>query len=164
MSSAADHSRGILVVGNSGSRKSTLARRLAGEHGLTHLDLDPFAWLPTEPPTRMALEEAERQIRSALADTEGWVVEGCYADLLGLLADEATELIFLDLPVEVCQSHARSRPWEPHKYPSKEAQDANLSMLLEWIAAYPERDGALGRAAHLELFDRFGGQKRRVTT
>ena len=37
-------------------------------------------------------------------------------------------------------------------------------MLLEWIAAYPERDGALGRAAHLELFDRFGGQKRRVTT
>ena len=26
-----------------------------------------------------------------------------------------------------------ARPWEPHKYPSKEAQDANLALLIGWI-------------------------------
>ena len=36
-------------------------------------------------------------------------------------------------------------------------------MLLEWIAAYPDRDGVLGRRAHEALFDAFAGNKRRVT-
>lgn len=163
MSSLTDAPRRILIMGNSGSGKSTLGRRLADEHGLTHLDLDPFAWLPTDPPERMPLAEAEGSIRAALDEGQGWVVEGCYADLLGVLAEDATELVYLALPVETCQAHARARPWEPHKYPSREAQDANLAMLLEWIAAYPERQGPMGRAAHVELFERFGGSKRRVT-
>ncbi len=162
MSVTADGPRRVLILGNSGSGKSTLARRMAAEHELVHLDLDPFAWRPTDPPQRVPLAEAELRIRSGLASEHGWVVEGCYADLLGILVDEATELVFLDLPVETCQAHARARPWEPHKYASKEAQDANLDMLLGWIAGYPERDGPLGRAAHLALYQRFAGAKRQV--
>jgi hypothetical protein len=59
------------------------------------------------------------------------------------------------------QAHARARPWEPHKYASKEAQDANLDMLLGWIADYPSREGPLGRAAHEALFEGFTGRKER---
>lgn len=154
--------RRVLIVGNSGSGKSTLAHALAAEHGIAHVDLDTLAWQPTQPPVRVPLEEAEVRLRAQLEDARGWVAEGCYADLLELLAGEASELVFLDLPVEVCQARARARPWEPHKYPSREAQDANLSMLLEWIAAYPGREGALGRASHLALYQAFEGDKRRV--
>jgi len=152
----------VLIVGNSGAGKSTLARRLATE-GTLHLDLDPFAWRPTSPPTRTPIRDAEDAIRAALAGHERWVVEGCYADLAALLADDADELLFLDVPVAVCLDHARVRPWEPHKYASKAEQDANLPMLLDWIAGYPTRDGPLGRPAHEALYEGFAGRRRRIT-
>jgi len=156
--------RRVLIVGNSGSGKSTLAAELARSHGLAHLDLDPLAWLSTTPPARVPLEEAERHIRAFTAEHTQWVVEGCYADLLELLRNEANELVFLDLPVAQCQANARCRPFEPHKYASKQAQDENLAMLLSWIADYPEREGVLGRAAHLALYEAFVGKKEQRTT
>lgn len=153
--------RRILVFGNSGSGKSTLAASLAAEHGIEHLDLDPLAWQPTEPPTRLPLEEAAQKLRTFGESHSEWVVEGCYADLLELLSEDATSAIFLDLPVAECQANARKRPWEPHKYASKEAQDAKLEMLLDWIAEYPEREDVLGRRSHEALFDSFAGVKER---
>ena len=151
----------IVVIGNSASGKSTLASSLASEHGLEHLDLDTLAWQSTTPPERVPLNIAEKELRQFTSRHDRWVVEGCYADLMALLLAEATELMFLDLPVEACQRNARVRPWEPHKYPSKDAQDANLAMLSDWIAAYPTRSGVLGRQAHQELFDSFKGKKQR---
>lgn len=153
----------ILVMGNSGSGKSTLAAHLASKHGLAHLDLDTVAWQPTTPPERTPLPEVQVTLDAFTAKEPRWVVEGCYADLLGLLASRATELVFLDLPVELCQQNARSRPFEPHKYPSKAAQDENLEMLLSWIAAYQDREGPLGRPAHVALFEGFTGRKLRHT-
>ena len=52
----------ILLFGNSGSGKSSLARRLCGAKGLAHLDLDTLAWEPTTPPTRRPLEESASEI------------------------------------------------------------------------------------------------------
>ena len=152
--------RRVVVVGNSGSGKSSFAKAL----GLPHLDLDTLAWTAGEPPARTPLDEAGRRIEQfALENESGWVIEGCYADLAQVALPLASELVFLDLPVQRCQAHARARPWEPHKYPSKEAQDANLEMLLGWIAGYPEREGPLGRAAHVALYEEFGGAKERRT-
>lgn len=152
----------VLIFGNSGSGKSTLASRLATERGMKHIDLDTVAWQPTDPPQRLPLDEARARLQSLTHDVEAWVAEGCYADLVELLMPRATELIFLDVSVERCQANAKRRPWEPHKYPSKEAQDANLEMLLEWIAAYPDREGELGRPAHVALFESFAGEKRLI--
>jgi SAM-dependent methyltransferase len=154
--------RRVLVVGNSGSGKSTLAAALARDEGLAHLDLDPLAWLPTVPPTRRDLPDSERDIRRFAARHEAWVVEGCYADLVGLLLADATELVFLNPGVEACVRRCRARPWEPHKYPTREAQDANLAMLLDWVRSYPTRDDPCSLDAHRALYDAFGGPKREV--
>ncbi len=69
----------------------------------------------------------------------------------------------MNLPVHLCQANARNRPWEPHKYTSKQAQDDNLPMLLDWIAGYRERDGALSYRAHKALFESFQGKKSELT-
>jgi hypothetical protein len=61
--------------------------------------------------------------------------------------------------VEGCIANARERPWEPHKYASKEAQDANLEMLIGWIRDYVARTDVFSLAAHRALFDSFGGDK-----
>lgn len=69
----------------------------------------------------------------------------------------------MNLSTQQCQDNARHRPWEPHKYESKEAQDANLSMLLDWIAGYTERDDSLSYAVHFALFQSFHGKKTEIT-
>ncbi len=156
--------RRVVIFGNSGSGKSTLARRLSATAGLAHLDLDTLAWRPVSPPERESLEESGKRIAAFLDAHDNWVIEGCYADLVDLTLSAATEIIFLDLPVYQCQENARNRPWEPHKYDSREAQDANLAMLLEWIAAYSSRGDTFSRAAHEALFEHYGGKKTRFTS
>ncbi|RLT92129.1 AAA family ATPase [Ketobacter sp.] len=153
------NSKNILIFGNSGSGKSTLAQKLCAQYDLAHLDLDVIAWKPGLPPARMPLAESGALIERFVAEHAGWVIEGCYADLLEMLLGRCNELIFLDLPVAMCIENARKRPWEPHKYESKAAQDANLEMLIQWIAQYPERSDTFSRAAHRALFERFDGNK-----
>jgi adenylate kinase family enzyme len=153
----------IILFGNSGSGKSTLAKSLSESENLAHLDLDTLAWLPTNPPQRADLAESRQKIEAFMSQHRGWVIEGCYTDLLEMAAPFATEAVFMNLPVEACQENARNRPWEPHKYPSKEAQDANLPMLLGWIARYTERDDVFSDAAHQAFYRAFPGDKREIT-
>lgn len=155
--------RKVLIFGNSGSGKSTLAKNLESQ-GLAHLDLDTIAWLPSVPPQRRPKAESQESLRGFVSENESWVIEGCYGDLLEFTTQWAGELIFLDLAVDECQENARQRPWEPHKYESKEAQDANLAMLLDWIAQYETRDDDFSRAAHQRLFEGFNGKKRHIKT
>jgi hypothetical protein len=131
--------------------------------GLAHLDLDTLAWEPTNPPQRRLLPESRREIIEFINTSAGWVIEGCYSDLLEMGLPYANEIIFMDLPVDLCIENARSRPWEPHKYDSKQAQDSNLNMLIDWIAEYPWRTDTFSRASHVALYERFSGRKRRVT-
>ena len=153
----------IVIFGNSGSGKSTLAKKLCAQHQLTHLDLDTIAWQQATPPRRQPLSKSQSDIQTFLSQNPNWVIEGCYADLLARVVPYATQAIFLNLPVAACQDNARRRPWEPHKYPSREAQDANLPMLLAWIADYTQRDDVLSLRAHRALFEAFPGRKREIT-
>ena len=155
--------RKIIIFGNSGSGKSTLAGKLR-EEGLAHLDLDTLAWLPSDPPERRPVEQAGDEIQEFITLHNEWIIEGCYADLLELVKPSATEAIFMNLPVSQCQENARNRPWEPHKYPSKEAQDENLPMLLEWIAGYADRTDTLSYSAHRKLYESFEGLKSVISS
>lgn len=156
--------RKILIFGNSGSGKSTLAKELQSSAGLAHLDLDVLAWEPSSPPERSPLEKSTQAIMAFIDANEGWIIEGCYADLLQLAAPAANELIFMNLPVDNCIANAKARPWEPHKYESKEAQDSNVSMLIDWIAQYPVRRDTFSQAAHIELYEEYKGNKRMYTS
>jgi adenylate kinase family enzyme len=152
------------MIGNSGAGKSTLASRLAVRERLAVLDLDTLAWEPVSPPRRRPLEASLRDISPFVGANALWVIEGCYADLVEPLLPMCTGLVFLNLGVAACVANARARLWEPHKYESKEAQDANLEMLLGWIRDYWTRTDAFSAAAHRALFDGFAGDKWELTS
>lgn len=156
--------RKILIFGNSGSGKSTLAKELCVKNKLAHLDLDTLAWLPSSPPSRKPLLDSQKDISMFIESNEGWIIEGCYSDLLEIAIPESNEIIFMNLPIDACISNAKSRPWEPHKYETKEAQDANLGMLLDWIAQYPEREDTFSMTAHNELYEKYAGKKSVFTS
>ena len=155
--------RKVLVFGNSGSGKSTLAKKLSACNGLAHLDLDTLAWLPISPPKRAPIEASRAIIEAFIDSNAGWVIEGCYSDLLSMAIGSSNEMIFLNLPVDRCIENAKNRPWEPHKYESKAEQDANLPMLTNWIAQYPTRNDVFSKSAHQKLYTEYGGNKRMYT-
>jgi adenylate kinase family enzyme len=162
----------ILIFGNSGSGKSTLAKKLAKEKGLAHLDLDTLAWQPVSPPERMAITDSSKLINAFTHANHSWVVEGCYTDLLELLnggneagsGHSSIDIIFLDLSISQCITNAKNRPWEPHKYSSKQAQDDNLDMLITWIEDYDTRVDTFSKHAHQKFYDDFQGTKKHITS
>ena len=168
--------RRIVVFGNSGSGKTTLARALTSQYGLAHLDLDSLAWdrpaeawlsrLKNEPrlwkdfvPVRKPSPESTRAIHDFIEENPEWVIEGCYGDLLEQVLPYASEVRFLNPGLEVCLANCRARPWEPEKYPSKEAQDKKLEFLLGWVRQYQSRTDEYSLARHRELFENFRGPK-----
>jgi adenylate kinase family enzyme len=152
-------SKKIIVFGNSGSGKSTLAKHLAIKDGLAHLDLDTIAWQAVTPPERLSISASKQAIDSFLTQHQNWIIEGCYTDLLELVTYCATQMIFLNLPIDACIDNAKNRPWEPHKYASKSAQDANVDMLINWISQYDKRKDTFSKIAHKKLFEAFKGEK-----
>lgn len=154
----------LLIFGNSGSGKSSLAKNISETEDIPHFDLDTVAWLDSDPPQRMPLDCSFRELQAFTVENESWVIEGCYTDLLELLSPQANEIIFLNLPAELCIENAKNRPWEPHKYDSKKAQDEKLSMLLLWIAQYNNRHDTFSLTSHLSFYENFKGTKKMHTT
>lgn len=150
-----------ILLGNAGAGKSTLSRRLLESEPAATLSLDDLAF-------------AAGANRSPLADSVGdalrfvnshdlWVVEGCYADIVEPLLGHADTLVFLNPGVADCVRHCQARPWEPDRYATRAAQDANLANLIAWVRDYDTRDDEYGLRRHRALFEAFAGRKMELT-
>lgn len=95
MSSRPSHSADlrIVVIGSTGSGKTTLATQLAHAFDLPHIELDALYWGPnwTETPR----EEFRQRVRSALAGSR-WVTDGNYSKARDITWGRATHLVWLD--------------------------------------------------------------------
>ncbi|MGE0448695.1 MAG: shikimate kinase [Vicinamibacterales bacterium] len=155
--------RRIAIVGNSGAGKSALARRLAEHHRLPVLELDAVVWeqssIVAERPREAVLAEVDWFITAH----EGWIVEGCYGDVIERTLARCTTLVFLNPGIDVCLANNRRRPWEPHKHDTAAAQAAMLEDLLRWSAAYYTRHDAWSLSRHRRLFDAHTGPKIEIT-
>jgi adenylate kinase family enzyme len=152
----------IILLGNAGAGKSTMAQRLIGNRDVPQLSLDEVAW--NEGPQRKPLEESIAALLAFVERSDEWIVEGCYGDLIEAALPYCTELIFLNPGVEVCVEHCKRRPWEPEKFPSPEAQEAMLARLIEWVREYDTRDDEYGLRRHRTIFDQFPGNKREYSS
>ena len=83
----------IVIVGTSGSGKTTVSARLAELLDISHIELDSLHWEP-------GWQEAETsvlrsRVEEALA-ADRWVVDGNYSKLRDLIWPQADTLIWLD--------------------------------------------------------------------
>jgi adenylate kinase family enzyme len=157
----------IAILGNAGSGKSTLARSLARTHGMPLLDLDTLVWEPgqvaVQRPDDRVLADLARFCDDPRRESDGWVIEGCYGDLVEAVLPHQPLLIFLDPGEDACLANCRARPWEPHKYRSQAEQDDHLEHLLGWVRSYYGLDGPMSLAGHRMVFDTYAGPKRLVS-
>ncbi len=148
----------VILLGNAGAGKSTMARRLMRGQPIPRLSLDEIAW--AEGAERKPLEESTQALRKFLDDHEHWIIEGCYGDLVEVALPFCEELRFLNPGVATCVEHCLRRPWEPEKFPTKEAQESMLANLLAWVGEYETRTDEYGLQRHRRIFERFSGRKR----
>jgi hypothetical protein len=111
-----------------------------------------------------------RPAKDALADVQSfcsshgqWVVEGCYTSLIEQALLLKPLLLFLNPGIDHCVANCQARPWEPHKYRSKQEQEARLAYLLSGVREYHSRDGEMSLAAHRACFATYTGQKQEVS-
>ena len=152
----------LAILGNSGSGKSTLARWAAEQTGAALLDLDTIVWEPGLVAVARSPEAAKADLHAFCAKAGHWIVEGCYASLIAEVLDYSPLLIFLNPGKAQCVANCRNRPWEPHKYSSREEQDTYLDFLLTWVGEYYTRDGDMSFAGHAACFGSYTGRKLEV--
>ncbi|MCP1441507.1 adenylate kinase family enzyme [Pseudomonas sp. GGS8] len=144
-----------LIIGNSGSGKSWLAKQLAEHLQVPWTDLDLIHWVSDEHSIARPRNEALGMARVA-ASEERWVIEGVYGWMVSELLEQATALIWLCLDDEDCVNNIRQRE------ATRDEKEELLIALLDWAGSYRTREGSSGFAAHQRLFEGFSGWKRQL--
>src|SRR3954454_21907752 len=87
----------ILVMGSSGSGKSTFARRLSAITGIPTVSLDALFWKPGWMPSDAA--EFQQRVSKAVAQRQ-WIIDGNYASSAAgeVRRGLADTIIWFDLP------------------------------------------------------------------
>lgn len=147
----------IILLGNAGAGKSTLAGQLLEKTPAGRLSLDEVAF--ADGAERRSLPESLADIEQFMSENDSWIMEGCYADIIEPVLKYCDTLIFLNPGVDTCVSHCRARPWEPGKFASREEQDANLDNLIAWVREYGSRTDEYGLHRHQQLFASYQGRK-----
>jgi adenylate kinase family enzyme len=99
----------IVVVATSGAGKTTLARRIAAQLQLPHIELDAINWQSEwRDLTRHDPEEFVRRVTEAI-QAEAWVVDGNYGPVRERVWQRATHLVWLDYERVVIMARVISR-------------------------------------------------------
>src|SRR5579884_1511206 len=110
----------ILVTGNAGAGKTTMADALGQALGLPVHGLDRVVWQPGWQKTAPA--QRRRALEQLIASSDEWIIEG----VSQIVMEAADTIIFLDVPRHVCLWRCakrnrhylfRSRPDLPERCP-----------------------------------------------
>ncbi len=96
----------IIILGSSGSGKTTFAKKLQKKTGLPLFHLDAIWWKADR--THISREEFDQKLASILAGEE-WIIDGDYSRTYEVRFAAADTVIFFDLPEEECLSGIRAR-------------------------------------------------------
>ncbi|HJF66676.1 MAG TPA: DNA topology modulation protein [Staphylococcus kloosii] len=89
----------IIVIGSSGSGKSTFSRKLSRAMNIPVYHLDALFWKPNWNMRNLA---EKIDIQEAILKQEKWIIDGNYTDILDDRLKCADTVIFLDLPRIIC--------------------------------------------------------------
>ena len=92
----------MVVIGNSGSGKSTFAEAVANLANVPAIDLDLLHWEEGSYGLKRN-EDVARQMVRDISDQPRWIIEGAFGWLAEVALPKATSLIWLDLPWSVCR-------------------------------------------------------------
>ncbi len=143
----------VLNMGNGGSGKTWLARRIGEQlrHPIIHLD--DIHWEPGGYGTARDRKLRDEMVMAAAAE-DRWIMEGVYGELVNMVLSRVTALIWIDLPEEACIANVKERGIQGGGTPTQ------FIGLLKWVAEYRTRTNNWNSFdAHARLYSAFPGAK-----
>ena len=125
----------VSVVGNSGSGKSTLAAALAEHLAVPWIELDSIFHQPGWDP--LPGDEFRARVE-ALAAGDGWVIDGNYTAVRGLVWARADTVVWLDLPRPLVMRRIVARTLR-RAARRQELWNGNREPWSNWLTLDPER-------------------------
>jgi AAA domain-containing protein len=87
----------VVVIGNAGGGKSTLARKLAERRGLPHVEIDRLLW---QDGWVLTPEEIYTRQHREIIGRDDWVIDGLgRQNSIAERLDRATEIVLVDMPL-----------------------------------------------------------------
>jgi adenylate kinase family enzyme len=156
--------RRVIVVGTSGSGKTTVAAMLADGLGVPHVELDALSWGPD---WESVPAPVLRERVAAAIDGEAWVIDGNYTAVQDLFWPRADTVVWLDLPRRVVMWQVISRTirriatrevlWSGNRESIRTALSRNSIILWAWttygrrVRYYPQQLAAHPHVAVVRL-------------
>ncbi|MFD1430394.1 AAA family ATPase [Lacticaseibacillus mingshuiensis] len=156
----------VLLIGNSGTGKSTLARVLAARTGWPLLALDRL-WHADDysSAAKTRLAEAQRQF---MATHDDWLIDGNYKGTLPLRLAQADLVLWCQAPRLVCEARVMQRSWAFHRDPAarpdmaptfREHLDRDYWEFLKYVWHYDDAAIRAMVAGHIVIPVRNGVEK-----
>jgi len=99
----------IIILGTTGSGKTTLAKRLSHKLAIPHVELDSLFWEPGW--IHVDIDTMRRAVKKTL-DRETWIVDGNYSKARDLIWPKADLAIWLNYPFRTIIWHLMKRTWK----------------------------------------------------
>ncbi len=90
----------IVVIGSSGSGKTTIADSISREQNLKYVSMDDIIFASGDFENKPPSETYTKRIFDEVKNIENWVVEGVYPKVANIIWPAADVIIWLDLPFE----------------------------------------------------------------
>jgi adenylate kinase family enzyme len=148
----------ILIIGNSGSGKSWLARQLSDQFKIPVVHFDQHFWEPGGFVIRRENEIVSNELKE-LSTGKSWIMEGVYGELASIVIDRATHFIFLDKSWAECLSGLMKRGPQITESADKVDAEVKFKGLIDWAEKYWERQGSCSYLTHKTLFEQAGCKK-----
>lgn len=158
----------IIVLGCSGSGKSTFSKKLHSVTGLPLIHLDNIWWKPDR--THISREEFDRKLDAILSGDE-WIIDGDYSRTYEVRFGACDTVFFFDLSCDECLNGITERvgkertdiPWtEPELDPAlvelvQRYSEENRPAVCSLLEKYPDKYKFVfhSRAEANEWLDRF---------
>ncbi len=133
----------IVVIGTSGSGKTTMATQLATRLGLRHIELDALYWDANWTP---APHGVLRERLLAALPSDGWVVDGNYSQVRDILWGRANTVVWLDYSLPLVLARVTRRTfgrmirretlWNGNQERLRETLFSHESILLWALTSY----------------------------
>ncbi|MGB0563682.1 MAG: AAA family ATPase [Spirulinaceae cyanobacterium] len=150
-----------LIIGNSGSGKTWLAEQLAPLDEAALIHFDDLFWQPGG----FEQKREQQEILALIAQSKqasNWIAEGIFGNLARQYLAAADELIWLDLPLDLCLERLRHRSAQNTAHMNRQQTEQGLQDLLTWTAQYYDRTTPSSYSGHQKLFQAFAKTKHHL--
>ncbi|KUJ61230.1 adenylate kinase [Flavobacteriaceae bacterium CRH] len=139
----------IHIFGASGSGVTTTGEALSEKLNIQYFDSDVYFWEPTDPPFTLKKNPEERnsKIKSALENSENWILGGSIFEWGNEVFPDFDLVIFLWIPSEIRMERLRKREFERYGNViyTEPGSIKQFEEFINWAADYDANTGIASR-------------------